>query len=157
MVVQYIKLVLWCGCYCVVLTFMEKRSRRSPALILDWQFLGGRINVARRENVSPTNVRSDKSIGRPSVLNDLLSQSCMVDLVHLESENSTKENVSELSDRDGGRRVVCPVCACWLANRGLSVKSWRYIDCTLFCVISNATSPSWNEISYLTVNTCIAY
>ena len=45
-------------------------------------------------------------------------------------ESSPKGNDSDLSDRNGDwKSGVSPSCACWLANRGLSLTSARHINC----------------------------
>ena len=64
---------------------------------------------------------------RLRVWNNFLSHSCKINPALSKRVCSPKVNDSGPLDKIGGRRLICLVCACWLGNRSMSLKSRRHV------------------------------
>ena len=103
--------ILSCLCICVLHVTCELTCRQKTL----------------RENAFSTDVRSDKYVATSTYIPLSLLK---IYLALSVSESSPEESNSELYDRNGGRKrkVVYLVCACWLANRGLSLQSLLHVN-----------------------------
>ena len=91
--------------------------------IKNWQ-----LSVVRTENAPLTDVWTEKGVVAAIIMFGifflpLLLYDQPVPLRWVRAQGHD----SELSDRNGGRKRVCLVCACWLAYCGLSLKFRRHV------------------------------